>query len=194
MSGRRRAVPRRPSRRRPVALTGTPGVGKSSVARRLGSRWRATEVSDLALRLGVGRRVRGAVEVDLPGLRRALARLPEPKAPELLVGHLAHLLPVREAIVLRCHPAELAARLRRAHRGNRSDREANVVSETVDLVLVEAAERRVPVFEIDTTGRTVASVAREVASRLRRGGRPRAGTVDWLGDGRVTAHLLDGTA
>ncbi len=153
-----------------------------------------TEVADLARELGLARADGAGVEVDLGRLRRALLRRPREDLPELLVGHLAHLLPVREAIVLRCHPRELARRLARARRGGPADREANVVSETVDLVLIEALERQVPVFEIDTTGRSVAAVAWEVEERLRRGGAPRQGTVDWLADRRVTEHLLDGAA
>ena len=177
-----------------MALTGTPGVGKSSVAARLAARWTVAEVAELARSAGAARPGPTGVEVDLARLRRALARGPSGATPQVIVGHLAHLLPVREAIVLRCHPLELARRLARARRGRRSDRAANVVSEAVDLVLIEADERGLPVFEVDTTGRSVAAVARDVDRRLRRGGSPRQGTVDWLADRRVTAHLLDGSA
>ena len=107
------------------------------------------------------------------------------------MGHLAHLLPVRGAIVLRCHPRELAGRLRRAHRGNRGQRRANYLSEALDLVLVEALEGRLPVYEVDTTGRSIAEVAEEVDRRLRRRGRCRSGEVDWLADPAVTEELLD---
>jgi len=161
------------------------------VARRLARRWSVVEVADLARLHGAARRLPRGLEVDLVRLRRALRGRRALAGVDLVVGHLAHLLPVREAIVLRCHPRELERRLRRAHRGHRSDRRANLVSEAVDLVLVEAAERGLRVYEIDTTGRTVADVAGEVDQRLRRGGRSRQGLVDWLGDPAVTAHLLD---
>ena len=46
--------------------------------------------------------------------------------------------------------------------------------------------------EVDTTGRSVEEVAREVDRLLRQGGPSRHGRVDWLADPRVTAHLLDG--
>jgi len=186
---------RRASRRaRPVALTGTPGVGKSAVAGVLAPRWTVVEVADLALRTGTGRRTRRGVLVDLDRLRAALRRDPAAGGPaDVVVGHLAHLLPVREAIVLRCHPLALGRRLARARRGTRRDRAENVVSEALDLVLVEALGERLPVFEVDTTGRHVAEVALEVDRHLRRGGPPRHGRVRWLADPAVTAHLLDGT-
>jgi adenylate kinase len=192
--GRRRRGGRRPAGLRPalpVALTGTPGVGKSAVGRALAGRRRVVEVAELALRLGAGRAARGGVVVDLPSLHRRL-RAPEAFAgAEVLVGHLAHLLPVREAIVLRCHPVELARRLGRAHRGTRADRAANFVAEALDLVLGEALRRGAPVYEVDTTRRPVARVAAEVDRRLRRGGAGRHGIVDWLADRAVTEHLLD---
>ncbi len=176
----------------PVALTGTPGTGKSAVAARLGPRWRHREVGELALELRAGRR-RGAdsVEVDL-GRMRALGRRAGGFADvDLVVGHLAHLLPIRDVIVLRCHPVELERRLRRAHRGSPVERRENFVVEATDAVLREALARRRRVWEVDTSGRSVASVAREVARRLERRGPPAYGRVDWLADAAVTAHLLD---
>ena len=175
----------------PVALTGTPGTGKSRVARRLAGQVRSVEVSELALRLGAARRVRGGVEVDLRKLRRTLARRSAWGDVELVVGHLAHLLPVRDAIVLRCRPTELEVRLRRARRGTLSDRFENFVSEATDVILIEAVRARRRVWEVDTSGRTVRSVADEVARRLRSRGPKSYGRVDWLADARVTAHLLD---
>jgi adenylate kinase len=189
---RRRAGGVRSRARRPVALTGTPGVGKTAVARRLAPAWKAVEVADLALRADAARRIRGGVEVDLARLRRALRAPRALDGVDVLVGHLAHLLPVREAIVLRCHPRELVRRLGRARRGTATDRTENFVSEALDLVLAEAARAGVPLYEIDTTHRAVGDVARDVRRRLRRGGAPRRGIVDWLADGSVTAHLLDG--
>jgi adenylate kinase len=176
----------------PVALTGTPGVGKSAVAAALRGEFRSVEVGELAGRLGAGRRAGRGWEVDLSRLRTALRRSGAFDGVDLVVGHLAHLLPVRRAIVLRCHPRELERRLARAHRGRAADRRANYVSEALDLVLAEALDGGVPVREIDTTGRRVPSVARDVRRALRERGPGRPGRhVDWLADPTVTAHLLE---
>ncbi len=182
---------RRPRRRNPptAALTGTPGTGKSAVARRLASRCSWLEVGDLALTEGAGRRRGATVEVDLPRLRARL-RASRPRV-DLLVGHLAHLLPVRDVVVLRCHPVDLERRLRRARRGSARDRRENAVAEATDVVLMEAVRPGRRVWEIDTTDRTVKDVANEVLRRLRRRGRPQYGSVDWLKDPSVTEHLLD---
>jgi len=176
-----------------MALTGTPGSGKSRVARELDPRWGAVEVGDVAVARGFGDRRRTYVRVDLRGLRRSLATAPAP-GPLVLVGHLAHLLPVEGAIVLRCHPLVLRSRLTAAARGTPLERQENFVAEAIDLVAGEARERQLPVWEIDTTRRTPRSVAREVERILSDRNSVRRRTIDWLADARVTAHLLDGAS
>jgi adenylate kinase len=194
-SGRRhrgKLVPKvaRSRRRASMALTGTPGSGKSRVATELGPNWGAVEVGDLAVQRGFGRRGRGTVRVDLRGLRRSLAAN-SAAAPGVLVGHLAHLMPVEGAIVLRCHPLVLRSRLVAASRGTPADRQENYVAEAIDLVAREARERRLPVWEIDTTRRTPRSIAHQVERILRDRTRVPGRPIDWLADPRVTAHLLD---
>jgi adenylate kinase len=177
-------------RTRRIALTGTPGTGKTAVSARLPKRWTSLEVSDLALRFGAGRRLRRGVEVDLARLGRRMRSAPYSELPEIVVGHLAHLLPVPDAIVLRCQPVELGRRLRRARRGSEVDRRANVEAEATDVVLVEALSLGRRVWEVDTTGRSVEAVARSVAAIVRTRRRPGVGAVDWLSDPQVTDYLL----
>jgi adenylate kinase len=176
---------------RPVALTGTPGTGKSAVAAILARRQRVIEVDALARGLGASRGRGRTVEVDLARLRRGRATLRALGRFDVVVGHLAHLLPIRDVIVLRCRPVELERRLRRARRGSPRDRKENYVAEATDVVLLEAVRPGARVWEIDTTGRTVSAVARAVDHRIRHRGRSSYGAVDWLGDPGVTAHLLD---
>lgn len=186
-----------PARRAPssqrrgwAALTGTPGVGKSSVALRLPARFHPVEVRDLALRLGAGRlRAHGSVEVDLPRLRRAFRSYSRGVAPGVVVGHLAHLLPVEYIVILRCHPSELARRLRKAGRSRR-DQTGNALVEELDVVLIESLEAEVPVREVDTTHRSISEVARQVASILRRRPPARFGRTRWLAERRGTEELL----
>jgi adenylate kinase len=175
-----------------VALTGTPGTGKSSVRKRLPKRLHAIELHDLAMRLGAGRR-RGprSVEVDVPALRRAFRSYVRTEPEGIVVGRLAHLLPVQYVIVLRCAPHELVRRLRRARRSAR-DRRANGLSEALDVVLVEAIGRGVPVRELDTTRLSSDAVARAVARLARRRPAAEYGRVNWLADRRVTEELLRG--
>jgi adenylate kinase len=173
-----------------VALTGTPGTGKSSVAEALSTDLVSVEVGVLAVQCGCGRRTGRGFEVDLPALRTATRRGRSLVGVDLVVGHLAHLLPLRDVIVLRCHPEELLGRLRRSRRGSPHQRHENYVAEATDAILWEALTPGRRVWEVDTTGRSIDEVARAVATRYRRRGPSSYGRVDWLGDPRVTAHLL----
>jgi broad-specificity NMP kinase len=149
------------------------------------------EVSALALRERCGRRRGRSVEVDLEALSRRVASSPAVIGGSVVVGHLAHLLPISDVVVLRCRPDVLVDRLRGAHRGSADDRRENFLAEALDVVLTEAERLGRRVWELDTTRRSVASVAREVGTILDDRPPARVGVVDWLSGRRVAAHLLD---
>ena len=172
-----------------AALTGTPGTGKSTTAAELAPGLRTVEVADLALSWGLARRSGRSVTVDLEGLRDRFRRTPP--SVDLVVGHLAHLLPVRDVVVLRCHPEQLIERLARSGRGSVQGRRENYLAEALDIVLVEAVQPRRRVWEVDTTSRSPAMVARAVRRLLRVRPPSRYGQVDWLSDPKVTEHLLE---
>ncbi len=176
--------------RAPMALTGVPGTGKSMVAARLAPGLRSIEVSDLALTTGSARRRGGSLTVDVERLRREYRRRP-PRV-DLVVGHLAHLLPIRDVIVLRCHPEILLARLERAGRGSVRDRRENYAAEALDALLFESVRPGRRIWEVDTTRRSPDAVARTVSHTVRRRPSPVWGRVDWLADPVVTEHLLEG--
>jgi adenylate kinase len=174
-----------------VALTGTPGTGKSAVGRRLAAHKPVVEVADLAIREGCGQRRGRSVDVDLVALGEYLGGSDSLSPETVVVGHLAHLLPIRDTIVLRCRPDVLVRRLRTAQRGSAADRRENFLAEALDVVLSEAVALRRRVWEVDTTKRSIPAVAAEVEALIARRPRPRAARVDWLADRRVAAHLLD---
>jgi adenylate kinase len=131
------------------------------------------------------------VNVDLVRLQRRFRALRAGRPYDIYVGHLAHLLPIRDVVVLRCHPLELRRRLERGRRGRPADRDANAVAEAIDVVLREALVLGRRVWEVDTTGRSPTEVAALVERRLTHRGPTRRAGVDWLADPRVTAYLLD---
>jgi adenylate kinase len=170
-----------------VALTGTPGTGKTAIADLLSERgWHTVEVGDLAKSAGavVGRdEERQTDEVDVDRLSDALeVQLTTLDAPRvLLVGHLAHLMPCQTVVVLRTSPMVLRQRLE--SRGWPPAKvQENVEAEAVGVVLVESMEKEppVPVYEVDTTRGTPEESARLVAATIDGAGEGmEAGWVDW---------------
>jgi adenylate kinase len=174
-----------------IALTGTPGTGKTAVARILRSMGEEVlDLNDAAQGfglLGPYDRRRRTREVDLKGLRRLVGRLHPGKGRLFLEGHYAHLLPVERAVVLRCAPATLRRRLSR--RGYpRSKVRENTLAEALDEITIEAVARlgKSRVCEIETTKqsvRNVAAIIRRMARSCFRGAKKyRPGRIDFSDD------------
>lgn len=168
-----------------MALTGTPGTGKSTVAAVLRAdptlgHWHVLEVADiLPRREGVS--APGPVPVDLGAAARRVRQWAKTPGHEeyLVVGHLAHLLPIQEVMLLRCRPSEIDRRLR-AKGVSEEDIASNVESERVDVVLKEALSLGRVVWELDATSRSPAEVVRWVISVMNGKVPPSSGAVDWL--------------
>lgn len=163
-----------------IALTGTPGTGKTSVAAELERRGyfvlpldRFAEEHKFVTGYDEARETK---EVDVEALDREI-RVPAKLG--FLVSHYAHLLSVNLAIVLRCQPRVLADRLRARGWKDPKVRE-NVEAEAIDAITQEAVARLPFVYEIDTTSATpeaVADVALEILQGKVAGREP--GHLDW---------------
>ena len=163
-----------------VALTGTPGTGKNSVAGILGRRgYYVLYLDRLAEERGLITgfdSARGVREVDVDRLD---AEIRVPVKLGFLVAHYAHRMSVNLAIVLRCHPRILADRLRARGWPDAKIRE-NVEAEAIDVITQEAAAGLPFVYEVDTTEATPEKSADTVLEILQgRVAGHGAGSVDW---------------
>ena len=187
---------------RAVVITGTPGVGKSTVARLLAGELgaRLLELGELVveegLHLGPDGET-GSLIVDLEALTKAVEKMlsEEPSGSLfIVVSHYAPDVVPKEAVliafVLRRSPYELAEVLARRGYGEEKLLE-NVQAEVLDVCLVDAVEAygRELVYEVDVTGRAPEDVVSEMLSAIERRAGGRVGIVDWLGmleeDGRL---------
>ncbi len=164
-----------------IALTGTPGTGKSSVAERLRDRgYRVATVVELAEKYDcIIDEEGGEFIIDVEGLA---ARL---DFDGIVESHLSHFMKPDLAIVLRCHPAVLKERLR--GRGWSEEKLLeNVEAELLDVILVEALEHAKEVYEIDTTRMGIEEVANAVEAIIRGDEEVRKrfkpGRIDWLSE------------
>ena len=160
-----------------VALTGTPGTGKTTVAERIGDR-RVVHLNDAIREHGLWRErdeARDSLVVDLDAAREWLGEWDG-----LLESHLAHCFDAERVVVLRCRPDELERRLRERGESSEKARE-NAESEALDVILAEAVDRHGTerVYEIDTSDRTPGAVADEVRAVLAGERAPSAGRVDF---------------
>ncbi|MCK5024104.1 MAG: adenylate kinase family protein [Thermoplasmata archaeon] len=131
-----------------IILTGTPGTGKTTVAKTLASRgYDTVTVEELAREHNCLEEVDGELEVDVDKLAKAVS---QPEKDTILEGHLAHFMPGRMNIILRCHPETIRKRLE--ERGYDSEKvQENVEAEAIDLILSESTQKCLFVFEIDAT-------------------------------------------
>lgn len=158
-----------------IAVTGTPGVGKTTVARRLADQL-GVEYVDVTQVVREGASEGHDEERDVPvaDVGALDDSLPEDG---VLDGHIAHRLDVDYAVVLRCEPSALRERLKQ--RGwDRDKVRENVEAEALDVVLAEALAEEIPVFEWDTTEPTPEETAERVAEAFEER-EERNGVVDW---------------
>lgn len=146
----------------PLALTGTPGTGKTTLARLL-NRPRLP-LADYYEASSTGRDAGGEWLIDLTQMVAAVARDVSPEA--VIEGHLSHRLGLcKTVVVLRCHPEELRERL--ADRGYAEAKlRENLEAEALGIITAEALEEGADVHELDTTGQPPAASAKALAAIL----------------------------
>ena len=174
-----------------LAVSGTPGVGKTHLCTTLESRgWSVLSLADVAEEhgcLGEVDTADGAAPIDIH--RLAEAWKPPTSGRWLVDGHLAHLLEVDGLVLLRCRPSSLAKRLEA--RGYGADKvRANVEWEMTAGHWAELLEFEVdlPLLELDAGQHGSSELADEVEAWCRKGlasdplSAMADGALDWLSE------------
>lgn len=163
-----------------MAITGTPGTGKTTLAEELRCMGRhVIDLNRLAQEkglLGEYDAIRDTYEVDIDLLDQEL-----PEGDIIIEGHLSHLLDVDTVLILRCDPRVLEQRLE--DRGYLSAKvRENAMAEALDVILVESLESDAEVLEVDATHASVKDLVKVVEDILA-GEKMKYGTgnIDWSG-------------
>jgi len=152
-----------------IALTGTPGTGKTSVSYVLQEKgFQVVDLNKVAIEegfiAGIDKK-RNSKIVDVDRLNKYVKDFCyKDKDVVFFVGHVSHILKnVDKVIVLRCHPYELKKRLYKKRWAERKIKE-NIEAEILDIILCESLDihSEKNVFEIDTTALSVDVVASSI--------------------------------
>jgi adenylate kinase len=191
--------------KRLILLTGTPCVGKTSVARLLTSKLEAfyVNLTELAthenLILGKDEQ-RDSLIVDEPRMRcKMREKIEHNKGRDIVIdGHYAvNVVPkklVTHVFVLRRDPVELRKLMERCGFSERKLWE-NLASEILDVCLVDAlnVHKEGIVCELDATNKSAEETVREILDILNGCKKCYVGIVDWLGklesEGRLEEFL-----
>ena len=163
-----------------VAITGTPGVGKSTVSEILRGKYRVIDIHSYAEEHGLFEEYdekAGSYNVDVEKLNEAISgeRI---EGTTFMDGHLSHFVDCDMIIVLRCSPDVLAERLEA--RGYCADKiRENVQAEILDVILSESADSGIDTFEIDCTDSDASVTAEEIIAITKEKNGRRPGSVNW---------------
>ena len=172
-----------------IALSGTPGTGKSSISAFLQNKeYETVSLNEIALEnnfiLGIDKE-RNSKILDIDKLDDYIAKNYKDKNLVFIEGHSSHLLTnVDKVIILRCHPKKLEKRLEEKGWKKEKIRE-NVEAEILDVILCEAVEihHEKNIFQIDTTEESAEVVASLIIEIIKNNFQPmkkyNIGNIDW---------------
>lgn len=172
-----------------IVLTGTPGVGKTTVANELADRlgFKLIDLNKLSEEAGgVGdyEAKRDTRTIKVGPVRKRLRRILKMGGDFIIEGHWGELVPkeyVKCAIVLRTHPLVLMERLKTKGYKEEKVRE-NAQAELLDYCLIKAVESfgEDIVFEVDSTDLNVDGVVSEIIKIISEGKGSPPGSVNWI--------------
>jgi len=162
-----------------IAVTGTPGVGKTTIARLLAKELGLKYISlnEIAEKadafIGYDKQMRSKI-VDAKKLKKEVEKL---KGGFVLDGHFSHDFDVDLVIVLRCRPDILEKRLKKRYPKNKAKVKENVDAEILGVITSEVLQSGKKFVEIDVSGKGKKEVVEEIKEKM---ARPDGKVIDWI--------------
>ena len=169
-----------------IALTGTPGTGKTSVSKILTKNGiKVIDLNDLATSKNFASgqdSKRKSTIIDTVKLNQYINKNFPANETIIFESHLSHLLKCMDKIIiLRCHPMELQKRLK-TKGWNKEKIQENVEAEILDIILSEAfsIHHKKTMYEFDTTSKSISDIAQGIIKIIHKKIKfSRTGIVDW---------------
>ena len=144
-----------------IALTGTPGTGKTSLSSKFD--YNLVSINDYYAEISNGKDEEDNWLIDLEKLNEIIVTKNHPNT--IFEGHIAHFLKnIDKIIVLRCHPNELKNRLSSRNYSDEKIAE-NMEAEALNIITDEAIELygKSEVFEVDTSTMTIEKSVKKIS-------------------------------
>jgi adenylate kinase len=180
-----------------IIISGTPGCGKTSVAKEMTNLLQAKIISlnELAIsdkfsfEYDEERKTHIVdFEIFLPYIIKKIDKIEQSDPPFLIIeSHFSDIIPekyVDYAFILRCDPDELYERLKQKNYSSKKIIE-NIQSEILGSCANYFIQKKIksPLFEIDTTNRSINSIAKIIVDIIlgnKDGNKYIIGKIDWL--------------
>ena len=165
-----------------IAITGTPGVGKTTVSKVLGEKLgiKVIDITEVVKDYNLYTEKDEDMDsyvIDFEKFENFIEEIEKREKDVILDGHVSHLLNPDYTIVLRCNPEIVKERLEK--RGYKPKKVLeNVQAEILDICLCESEGK---VYEIDTTNRDVEDIVNEIVEAIKHK-KERKGIVNWTED------------
>ncbi|MFX1312704.1 MAG: adenylate kinase family protein [Promethearchaeota archaeon] len=179
-----------------IIISGTPGCGKTSVAKEISKLIGAKIISlnELAISEEFSfeydeERKTYVVDFDvfLPYVLKRIKAIQQTNPPFLIIeSHFSDIIPenfIDFAFILRCDPDELFKRLKKKHYNLKKvieNIQAEILGNCVNYFL---QKKKIPLYEIDTTNLSTKSIAKiiiDIAVENQDGKNYKIGQIDWL--------------
>ena len=172
-----------------IALTGTPGTGKTSVSKILiKNDFKVVDLNLISKQKGyiIEKDIKRDTNiVDVNGLNKYINDNYSSSDIVFVEGHLSHLLKcVDKIIILRCHPDKLRKNLG-LRKWSKTKIKENIEAEILDVILCEAVDLHPQnnIFEIDATYQSINEVSKiiidMVKKRFKNIKEYKIGHIDW---------------
>jgi adenylate kinase len=164
-----------------IALTGTPGVGKTYIAKKVSKKlgWKHVEMGKIIQRKKLYSSYDRKMKSYVVDMKKFKAYFKNFEVDVVLDSHMSHELPkslIDKVIVLRCEPKVLEKRLK-LRKYSKEKIKQNFESELIGLISWEARRKHKNVVDVDCTKGKEKSVKKVIS--IIKGKTKKADQVDW---------------